>query len=257
MVNVFLEEVLCWKKDKPGTFGHTSGFYATVEQQGRLTLHLHGLIWVRGALSPQAIRDRLTSKDSVFTARLVAYLESSHQGGFIHGSVETVRAKVKADPEAEELMQGHPKYKVPTQTFPEAPPPLCTTERCGSQYADCVKLSQWWLKYEHEIDDLLLRSNIHSCCLSKEGVCKARFPRDVIENTFLDEDGHVNLKHLERNMNTVSRIVTYFSRCNTDVTSLLSGTAVKAVISYVADYVSKLGLKSYQAFASVFDVFDK
>ncbi|KAJ7697107.1 hypothetical protein B0H16DRAFT_1350275, partial [Mycena metata] len=47
------------------------------------------------------------------------------------------------------------------------------------------------------------------------------------------------------------------SRSNTDVTSLLSGTAVKAVISYVSDYVSKLGLKSYQAFASVYDVFNR
>lgn len=58
-------------------------------------------------------------------------------------------------------------------------------------------------------------------------------------------------------MNRISKIITYFSRSNTDVTSLLSGTAVKAVISYVSDYVSKIGLKSYQAFASVFDVFDR
>ncbi|KAJ7902343.1 hypothetical protein B0H13DRAFT_1621552, partial [Mycena leptocephala] len=58
-------------------------------------------------------------------------------------------------------------------------------------------------------------------------------------------------------MNTVNRIVTYFSRSNTDCTSLLSGTAVKAVIAYVSDYVSKIGLKSYQAFASVFDVFER
>ncbi|KAJ7698785.1 hypothetical protein B0H16DRAFT_1484340 [Mycena metata] len=47
------------------------------------------------------------------------------------------------------------------------------------------------------------------------------------------------------------------SRSNTDVTSLLSGTSVKAVISYVSDYVSKLGLKTYQAFASVHDVFNR
>jgi hypothetical protein len=60
-------------------------------------------------------------------------------------------------------------------------------------------------------------------------------------------------------MNNVSRVLSYFSRANTDVTSLLSGTAVKAVVSYVSDYVSKLGLKTYQAFASesVFDVFDR
>jgi hypothetical protein len=58
-------------------------------------------------------------------------------------------------------------------------------------------------------------------------------------------------------LNTFSKILTYFSRSNTDVTSLLSGTAVKAVVSYVSDYIAKLGLKTYQAFASVFDIFDR
>ncbi|KAJ7819661.1 hypothetical protein B0H13DRAFT_1921613 [Mycena leptocephala] len=65
------------------------------------------------------------------------------------------------------------------------------------------------------------------------------------------------MKKAEPQLNTFSRALTYFSRSNTDVTSLLSGTAVKAVVSYVSDYVSKIGLKSYQAFASVFDVFER
>ncbi|KAJ7717721.1 hypothetical protein B0H16DRAFT_1337936, partial [Mycena metata] len=36
----------------------------------------------------------------------------------------------------------------------------------------------------------------------------------------------------------------------------MSGTAVKAVIAYVSDYISKVSLKSYQLFASVFQVFE-
>ncbi|KAJ7163730.1 hypothetical protein C8R46DRAFT_875283, partial [Mycena filopes] len=94
-------------------------------------------------------------------------------------------------------------------------------------------------------------------CLSKSGVCKARFPRDVFPTSEIDPDGHVNIKKTEANMNTFTPVMTYFSRSNTDVTSLLSGTAVKAVISYVSDYVSKMGMKTYQAFASVFEVFDR
>ncbi|KAJ7781446.1 hypothetical protein B0H16DRAFT_1298763, partial [Mycena metata] len=65
------------------------------------------------------------------------------------------------------------------------------------------------------------------------------------------------MRQCESNLNTINKIITYFARSNTDCTSLLSGTAVKAVISYVTDYISKLGLKSYQAFASVFDIFDR
>ncbi|KAF8588408.1 hypothetical protein K439DRAFT_1312207, partial [Ramaria rubella] len=50
---------------------------------------------------------------------------------------------------------------------------------------------------------------------------------------------------------------TYLLRCNSDMTSLLSGTAIKAVIAYVTDYVSKNPLKTYGIFESIRDVFDR
>ncbi|KAJ7171224.1 hypothetical protein C8R46DRAFT_1162191 [Mycena filopes] len=199
------------------------------------------LIWVKNAPSPQVIRDRLMADDSVFRTRLIDYLESCHQGEFIHGSLDQVRASVGEN------------YVAPTHLMPRAPPPLCETA-CNPKCDKCRRLDSWWVEYEHEIDDLLVRSNVHSC---RRGVCKARFPRDVFTETMMDEDGHLNLRHREPQLNTISQIITYFSRCNTDCTSLLSGTAIKAVISYVSDYISKLGLKSYQAFAAVFDVFER
>jgi hypothetical protein len=38
---------------------------------------------------------------------------------------------------------------------------------------------------------------------------------------------------------------------------MLSGTAIKAVVAYISDYVSKISLKSYQMFASLHQVFEK
>jgi hypothetical protein len=90
MVEIFLKEVLCWENEKGGLFGHTNAYYATVEQQRRLTLHLHSLLWVLNSLSPQIIRDKIMSDDSQFRKILIDYLESAHQGEFIHGSEEEV-----------------------------------------------------------------------------------------------------------------------------------------------------------------------
>ncbi|KAJ7169028.1 hypothetical protein C8R46DRAFT_855214, partial [Mycena filopes] len=92
-------------------------------------------------------------------------------------------------------------------------------------------------------------------CLTKTGVCRARFPREVVQHSTVSEDGHITIKHKEPMLNAANPIVTFLNRCNSDVTSLLSGTAVKAVVSYVSDYVSKISLKSFQLFASVYDVF--
>ncbi|KAJ7156496.1 hypothetical protein C8R43DRAFT_883842, partial [Mycena crocata] len=94
-------------------------------------------------------------------------------------------------------------------------------------------------------------------CLTTSGVCRARFPRDIVMESTVAKDGHIDVRHVEPMINTVNPILTYLNRCNSDVTSLLSGTAVKAVVSYVSDYVSKISLKSYQMFASVYNVFER
>jgi hypothetical protein len=299
MVQVFIHDVLGWESEKPGLYGHTDAFYGTVEQQGRLTLHLHMLTWIKNSASPQEIRDKLTGGDSIFERKMIAYLEAAHQGEFIHGPKEAVELRTKYDPLAtpEDVdAQCTPTYTVPMLSVPAVPPPMCKDPGhplANDNCVTCLRMTTWWTAYEHEVDDLVLRSNLHTCresiqdrqeveakqdwrhlkpkaptvkkkrfherrgCLSKTGICKARFPRDIFEKTTVEDDGHINMKKLEEKLNTFSRVLTFFSRCNTDVTSLLSGTSVKAVISYVSDYISKLGLKSYQAFASVHDVFKR
>jgi hypothetical protein len=52
MVEQFLEHVLGVKSQHPGLYGDTSAYYGTVEQQGRLTLHIHLLLWIKGGLTP-------------------------------------------------------------------------------------------------------------------------------------------------------------------------------------------------------------
>ena len=87
--------------------------------------------------------------------------------------------------------------------------------------------------------------------------CKARFPREVHERSSVDHLGTVILKKLEPWINTFTPLFTYLFRCNTDVTSLKSGTAVKAVIMYVSDYITKTTLKTHTIFDTIRSVFHK
>ena len=59
------------------------------------------------------------------------------------------------------------------------------------------------------------------------------------------ETGALSLGQKEEWINTHNLLLSYLLRCNTDVTSLLSGTMVKAVLAYVTDYVKKTSLKTY------------
>ena len=71
------------------------------------------------------------------------------------------------------------------------------------------------------------------------------------------ESGEINQRKGEAYMNWYSPVMTYLLRCNTDVTSLLSGTAVKSVIAYTTDYITKPGLKTHTIFQAVKDVFSR
>ena len=170
MVRSFIKNVLGVDQAHPGLYGNTSGYYGTVEQQGRLTLHLHLLLWIHGALSLQEIRDRLMSEDSEFQHELTEYLDSVHQGDFITGNMDFVRSSVPVIPEPQGgihamLPRDQPgplpnnDYKDPTMTLP-VPPPLrcigCTTDRC-----DTCQTGSWWQTFRKTVDDIVLKSNVH------------------------------------------------------------------------------------------------
>ena len=65
------------------------------------------------------------------------------------------------------------------------------------------------------------------------------------------------MKKMEPWLNTFTPLVTYLSCCNTDVTSLSSDTAIKAVVRYVSDYITKTTLKTHTIFDSIHSVFHK
>jgi hypothetical protein len=282
MVRMFIKHVLGIGTDHSGLYGDTAGYYGAVEQQGRLTLHLHLVLWIKNALSPQEIRDKLMNNDGEFQQKLIQYLEGCQKGEFLTGSMEYVKSKIPIDLEnrskgihtilkKKTLQKIDNSYQDPTQTLPEEPPKNCESNEHTSFDARQL-LSHWWSKFYDTVDDILLRSNVHKCsssdpeknkfkpkgCLNKDGICKARFPRPVVPETTINfEDGYINLKKAESMLNTISPCITYIFRCNTDVTSLLSGTSIKAVISYVTDYLAKPTLKTYQIFATAYNVFDR
>ena len=275
MVCTFLEDVLGVRpgaNKQEGFYGRTSGYYGTVEQQGRLTLHLHMLLWIAGNMNPEDLRVRILQESSAWRQNLIRWLERCHSGDFLSGTHAEVSSR------AERLKEDQ-NYLDPTQTLPVPPPPPCRTHPEVDMPEDCDQcgaLLQWNDTYCNVVDDLLLRSNVHNCnrgvkkdgtrkknktyagCMdNKMGKCKARFPRTTAPITSIDDTGAITLKKKEAWINTFTHMVTYLLRCNTDVTSLASGTAIKGVIMYVSDYITKTALKTHVIFDSIRTVFQK
>ena len=129
MIIVFIEHVLgVWDIPREGLsrgkgiFGKTYAYYGMVECQGKLTLHLHMVLWIRNSLTPQEIWDRIMDEDSMFQKKMVEYLEGIHMGEFLTGSHQDVQQKVNNS-----MIQD--EYDNPTETMP-IPPPLKYSMDC-------------------------------------------------------------------------------------------------------------------------------
>ena len=167
-------------------------------------------------------------------------------------------------------------YRNPTKTLPEPPPPSCH-KNLHSSCDGCGALASWTSRFKATVDDLILKSNIHKCSTNKNkdssqnkaqpykgcldniwGKCKARFPRPTFPTTEIDpESGSINVKKTEPWLNTLTYLVTYLFRCNTDFTSLRSGTAIKGVLLYVSNYITKPALKTHVIFDTLRSMFQK
>jgi hypothetical protein len=164
-------------------------------------------------------------------------------------------------------------YHDPTETPPETPPSICHNTPMND-CNQCTSMKLWWSKFRATVNDLLLKSNVHKCSTNKDkledgsqkkktcpcldniwGKCKAR---PLFSQTEVDmETGTIDMKKKELWLNMFTSVVTYLFRCNTDITSLRSGTAIKGALLYVSNYVTKPALKTHVIFETVHSMFLK
>ncbi|PPQ73943.1 hypothetical protein CVT24_012551 [Panaeolus cyanescens] len=264
MVQLFIQHICGWSDDdskRRGLFGRPAAYYGTVEQQGRLTLHLHFLLWIEGSPSPQGIRDRLLDDDA-FQQKLIEYLESCQTGEFLTGSMEDVEERyITKDVKSKKLAHREDETD-PTLTMPTAPPDSSCTDVENCICDDCSRVLSWcFAKKKTRSQDKATETpavKVHPTgkgCLTENGHCTARFPRETFEVTKVHpKTGHVSLKKKESMMNSITPAITFTTCGNTDTTCLLSGTSVKATIGYVTDYVTKAAVKTHQVISAMYDV---
>lgn len=274
IIEAFVKNVLKVGSNERGIFGDVSSYYGVVEQQGRLTLHIHMLLWIRNSLSSQKIREGIMDENGSFQKKIIEYIENTHQGGFINATKDEVK-------EMQAVSKLDDTYIPPTLTLPIPPPINAHNDiHTDSECEQCKEHRSWKRQFNNVVNDLLLRCNIHVCRGGKDqaelkaqgievqvtvgcrnnkyGTCKARFPRKVVSVTSYDPDsGYLELKHAEPDINTINDVVTYVTRSNSDVTSVLSGTAMKAVIGYCTSYISKCSLKMHTMFNVIDATFDR
>ena len=216
-------------KSGMGVFGRVAVYFGTVESQGRGTLHLHILIWLKHVPSPEEIAALL--KTEAFRNRVLAYINAN------------LRAYVPGLESAESIALLPHNNEV---SYSRPPNP---------DHED----------YDGELQrselELARMEQVHACkprrCLvydrHNQLVCKHRAPFQVSNEAFITDTGLCGPKRLYGYVNSWVPSILVNARCNNDGKFLTSGADTKNITFYVTSYAAKKQGKNYNVSAVMAD----
>jgi hypothetical protein len=202
-------------KSDMGILGRVAAYFGVVESQGRATLHLHLLIILKHAPSPDEMVECLKSEE--FRQRIVSYIRANLRA-YLPG-LESAES-VKKIPMEKDLAYNRP------------PKP------------DSIGYDAQLEKFELQ---LARTEQVHTCkvrrCLipDKNGgyKCKRRAPFKCAVDDFVTEAGEWGPKRLYAFINGWIPGILVNARCNNDGKFLTNGGETKNITYYVTVYAAK------------------
>jgi hypothetical protein len=202
-------------KSHKGIFGHASAYFGLVESQGRGSLHLHMLLWLKNA-PPMEEMEKLL-KEEGFCQRLKNFVEANIRA-YLPGleSAETI----KEIPNEVEVAYSRP----PNPNVLDYDAKLVDLEQRVAQ-----------AKQVHTCDS--------RCCLitGKQGglICKRRAPFVKAIEDFVTEQGEWGMKPLFEFLNAWVPGLSINARCNNDVKFLMNAGQATNITFYITSYQTK------------------
>ncbi|PPQ76981.1 hypothetical protein CVT26_007829 [Gymnopilus dilepis] len=247
MVQTFIKVILKHGTGRRGLYGVCEAYFGAVEAQGKGTLHIHMLIWLRGHPSPEVLRERLMTSDQHKIA-FTEWLES-----VIMNQFPTISERAEDDPSRLKRIRYHERGE------PHPGAILGLLAKPGMYGTD----DQFWLQYKEHLTRLLHEYNWHihtATCFKylkqgEEGLdsnCRMRMDGQLHPVTTVDMDtGRVELKRLHPWISSYTDVVTFLMQCNMNVQFIGSGHEAKAFIYYVTDYITKASLPVHAGLAAL------
>jgi hypothetical protein len=196
-----------------GILGKVQGYIGTVEAQGRGTLHLHMLIWLKDAPSSKVMEIALQSE--AFRDRVRNYIKM------------VVRADVK-ELSYERVLEEIPRVPAISYSRPMDP-----------KLVDAKEIT----KQEHKLARTV---QLHKCslssCLKMIGGrlrCKRRAPFKTAPDDWVEASGEWGPKRFCAYFNSWNPTLLRAVRANHDIKLILNGGMTKSVTWYITNYATK------------------
>lgn len=209
-----------------GIVGDVSNHYGVVETNGRGMLHLHALVWVRGNLAFNTLRNRVL-EDAAFGASMVSYLEKI--------IIQSIDENIPLDPEV---------------NLPLMPPSA----------RDVESDHDFYLRLSHDSNLVARQKQMHSqhhfaTCFKyrtnrpNKDSCRFGMPRDLIPFSGIDELGVIHLARNHAWINPWNPAIATCLRSNHDISWIPTVAKSLSLIYYITNYAAKDDVSPWQMVA--------
>ena len=184
------------------------------------------MIWLLGGCNPTDLHKKL--KDPDYERKFFAFFES-----IIRHDLPNIEVTIDSD------------YEPRIQRPPVPPNP---TDKNPIEI-----LNEWDVVFATEVKmcgEVLQRHVCRPVChkYGNEGRCRFLFPHEIVDASYFDaETNSVILVCRDATVNYYNPYILVFCRHNHDIKCILSGKSAKAAMFYISDYITKMGLKTYQS----------
>ena len=207
---------------KKGVLGEVDAYFGMKEVQGRGTIHLHILIWLKNTPSPDQLQFLLRQES--FRDKIKEYL-SRNVCAYVPG-METANSI---------------KHTATGANVAYARPP----NPDSVHYAQELQMMETQLACVEQVHECKLRRCLIPDKKTGRYQCKRRAPFECTEDDFVMENGRCGPKRLHGFVNAWNPAVLINGRCNNDVKFLTNGSDTKNISFYITMYATKKHGRSY------------
>ncbi|KAF5361235.1 hypothetical protein D9757_013225 [Collybiopsis confluens] len=235
-ISILLDILLGIKRPNgKGIFGNVSVYYGVVEAQGRGSLHLHLLVWLKHGLSPLDIKDRC-DQDPVWAKKLLDWYDDVFS--------QSIPEKTSS------YTRNIGMYKKqPVMSRPLNPSDPSFRPKFNQDLRDL--LENTGMIHEHNDTCFKHLPKIIRSLRDDDKDCRFQLPRETQDKTHFDEEGRIVLKCNNGSVNGHNTLIMQSRRCNMDSKPIGSGTVAMAMFQYMGTYTIKFTLDTALVFSAL------
>ena len=195
-----------------GILGDVEAYIGTVEAQGRGTLHLHMLLWLRGSKTSKDMKDALSSSE--FRDSIKSFIGQNIHADFpdIHGADISALPRQSKVAFSRPIDPRKPNYDYEAREAEKRIARTVQLHRCGPA---CMQM----------VNDRFM--------------CKRRAPFALAEEDWIDENGDWGPRRTNGYLNSWNPSVLQCLRANHDIKLITNGKETKHIAWYVTHYATK------------------